>query len=92
MGDTLVYGNSLGHQVLAEREEFRVDLQATKTTIAELKTEIATLKGKVGILKSQNKELVLACDSYMLILSESSISQVKYHEEVHNRSYYLKPS
>ena len=62
-----MYGNSLGHQVLAEREEFRADLQATKTKIANLETAIATLETEVGILKSQNKELILACDGYMLI-------------------------
>ena len=68
-----MYGNSLGHKILEEREEYRSRLNNLEAQMQCLKEEMAQLRlrlvGEIDDLQSEVKQLKGSCEGYRMIRS-----------------------
>jgi hypothetical protein len=73
-GDRLVYGNTLGLELIAERDEARLKLNSLEAKVTGQMENITKLEGKVTKLEEKASEhqtriqqLTAACDGYLAI-------------------------
>ncbi|KAI9763496.1 MAG: hypothetical protein M1839_006444 [Geoglossum umbratile] len=67
VGDSLVYGNSLGHTILAEREEYRSRFDAIDAEVSSLWKTIETHSSEIVDLQARIRDLETACEGYLKI-------------------------
>jgi len=69
VGENLVYGNSLGHTVLAERDEYRSRLNALETMMLSMQGKMARQDEVNSELRAQVEELGRASERFKQIRS-----------------------
>src|SRR5579862_8032371 len=69
VGENPVYGNSLGHTVLQERDEYRSQWNDLRSQISELRDTVTKQGGKISDLQAQRRNDESAREGFMQIRS-----------------------